>query len=473
MWADLLRAEAWLEKHSARTRIATAVSEAPLCCVWSMIARESWWVGATFGGSVGGSLFMTFRFVWHSSQRMMSLPSNVLRGDQAILDASRIFYSMKNGKRTSVTLLLRALTLFSEGKENHSFLETTDESSAESGRARPRSDKRGETPGGRYGTKETTTTTTTTTMMIKARYAAACIVAACIAVAAAADASAKNASCQAMADKLNARYAVGSSRFDAGGSTGQEARDKLSKWMETNGLLFTECVPKGYPDVVDGPCTDGFVMDHIAATWIGLTDRAKEMVEDGAFPAFPTAPFGGIGLVFDTSNPKSELLCISPTDSASAGRQPDAEGNPGCGPMKNDWNFGQDSKKPVYESYLKDKTNETALFEIGNFANAYVADVASWTSDKWWDAEKTWEDISCSKIIPAPELVSGLNWTAFTPSDTASMEACVTYTKDPTNFWNESATTKGRFTIFAALGQWDPAALANPGHSGAPILQQR
>ena len=302
--------------------------------------------------------------------------------------------------------------------------------------------------------------TTKTMTMTEARYAAACIAAACIAVAGAAAADAKNAtasSCQAMADKLNARFAVGSSRFDAGGSTGQEARDKLSKWMETNGLLISECVPQGFPaDAVRGPCTDGYVMDHVAASWIGLTDRAKDLVEDGALAPFPAAAFGGIGLVFDTSNSKSELLCISPTDSASAARGPDAEGNPGCGPMKNDWNFGQDSKKPVYESYLKDKTNETALFEIGGFANSYVADVASWTTDKWWEAGKTWEDISCSELDPVGKTQQ--NTTAFTPIDTASMEACVAYTKDPTNFWNENATTIGEFSIINALGQWDPAA---------------
>ena len=59
-----------------------------------------------------------------------------------------------------------------------------------------------------------------------------------------------DSACQAMADKLNARFMVGSSRFDAGGSTGQEARDKLMQWLENNGLLLSMCDPDGYPDVI-------------------------------------------------------------------------------------------------------------------------------------------------------------------------------------------------------------------------------
>merc|ERR1711907_907829 len=82
-------------------------------------------------------------------------------------------------------------------------------------------------------------------------------------------------SCVAMAERLNKRFLVGSNRFDAGGSTGAEARDKLREWMQSNGLLVQMCQPRGYPEVY-GPCTDEFEgMDHIAASWIGLPTEPR------------------------------------------------------------------------------------------------------------------------------------------------------------------------------------------------------
>ena len=162
-----------------------------------------------------------------------------------------------------------------------------------------------------------------TTMM----KAAACL--ACVAVAAAAPNDA--ATCEAMAEKLNQRFIVGSNRFNTT-STGQEARDKLREWMASNGLLVSMCNPQGYPDVY-GPCIDE-QMDHISASWIGQTDRTKELVEADILSPLQLYP-GTIGLVFNISNPDTEVLCVSPSDSSSDGRQPDAKGNPACGSFNN------------------------------------------------------------------------------------------------------------------------------------------
>ena len=67
-------------------------------------------------------------------------------------------------------------------------------------------------------------------------------------------AAAKQYTCEEMADRLNEKWMVGSNRFDAGGKTGQEAREALGEWIDSNGILTTRCTPSGYPDV-EGPCT--------------------------------------------------------------------------------------------------------------------------------------------------------------------------------------------------------------------------
>merc|ERR1711871_150392 len=48
------------------------------------------------------------------------------------------------------------------------------------------------------------------------------------------------AACEAMAEKLNQRYLVGSNRFNTT-ETGQEARDDLREWMCSNGILLSMC----------------------------------------------------------------------------------------------------------------------------------------------------------------------------------------------------------------------------------------
>ena len=220
-----------------------------------------------------------------------------------------------------------------------------------------------------------------TTMM----KAAACL--ACVAVAAAAPNDA--ATCEAMAEKLNQRFIVGSNRFNTT-STGQEARDELREWMASNGLLVSMCNPQGYPDVY-GPCIDE-QMDHISASWIGQTDRTKELVEADILSPLQLYP-GTIGLVFNISNPDTEVLCVSPSDSSSDNRQPDAKGNPACGSFN----------KPVTESlrmieeYLRsvkegDKPNATLELAVSEWEKYYylgdpsknVTGVSGWDQMKWW-----------------------------------------------------------------------------------------
>jgi len=187
-----------------------------------------------------------------------------------------------------------------------------------------------------------------------------------------------------MAEKLNERYAVGSNRFNTS-ATGQEARDDLRDWMKSNGILLSMCDPQGYPDVY-GPCTDESSMDHLAASWIGLTDRAKDLVEADTFSPFPVYYMGGIGVVYDPAFEQLQLYCSSPTDMSSSGRQADEEGNPGCGPMKNNALYGQDSQfRKIHDYFSGDfnATNATVEYAATDALKQYYKAVSGWDQMDW------------------------------------------------------------------------------------------
>jgi len=277
-------------------------------------------------------------------------------------------------------------------------------------------------------------------------------------------AAAKQYTCEEMADRLNEKWMVGSNRFDAGGKTGQEAREALGEWIDSNGILTTRCTPSGYPDV-EGPCTDGFIMDHVAASWVGLTDRAKELVESDKLQPFPAFPVPGIGLIFDASKPEAGILCSYPSDASTDARQPDEEGNKGCGPRENDYYFGNKSRRPVIEQYLKDKQNNQANvtneMQVRNFVREYNDSASTWSLKDWETTGRTWENFTCGEWAGMSQ-----DWTAFTPKDTSSMEACKAYIKDPSNVWDEEKTHFGSFLYWQLEGMstWDDPLEAVLGH---------
>ena len=288
-----------------------------------------------------------------------------------------------------------------------------------------------------------------TTMM----KAAACL--ACVAVAAAAPNNA--ATCEAMAEKLNQRFIVGSNRFNTT-STGQEARDELREWMASNGLLVSMCNPQGYPDVY-GPCTDEQGMDHISASWIGQTDRTKELVEADILSPLQlfTEP---IGLVFNTSNPDTEVLCVSPTDSASDGRQPDAKGNPACG----SFNEPQTESLRMIEEYLRsvkegDKPNATLELAVSEWEKYYylgdpsknMTGVSGWDQMKWWEGDNVTSEanVTCTDLYSNFD-DGGRQWAAIKPL--VPMEE---YLADPKNVWDPTKTQWGSFPVYYNAGTWN------------------
>ena len=322
------------------------------------------------------------------------------------------------------------------------------------------------------------TTTTTTTMMtmtmttMMTTMMMGLLLAGCVAAA-----PGNATSCEAMAERLNKRFLVGSNRFDAGGSTGAEARDKLREWMQSNGLLVQMCRPRGYPEVY-GPCTDEFEgMDHIAASWIGLTDGAKEMVENDLFETFPNFP-DMIGLVFDTSYPKSETLCVSPSDSASVGRFHDADGNPGCGPMKPRIDVGQSNTLDLLEAHLEDKRNgvrnATRELQVSQWVKRYnlgygneTKGVKGFDDVKWWTHQGTGENVSCDDLYAPPFQLT--NWTAITPKNATSLDACSTF--GPSDVWTTAII--GSWSTLSGAGSWNPAEEAFLEVLGHPLCVDR
>jgi len=277
--------------------------------------------------------------------------------------------------------------------------------------------------------------------------------------------------CEKIAEKLNKKWMVGSNRFDAGGKTGQEARDALGEWIDSNGILTTRCTPSGYPDV-EGPCTDGYIMDHVAASWVGLTDRAKELVESDKLLPFPVYESTGIGLIFDASKPEAGVLCSFPSDGASSERMPDEEGNKGCGPFKYDYYFGSESKRPIIEQYLLDKqsnqANVTNEMQLRNYIREYNDTVSTWSLKDWETTGRTWEDFTCEDWANTSQVP--MNWTGFGPKDGSSMEACKAYIQDPSNAWDEEKTRMGSFGYFVKAGTFDDPYEAVLGH---PICKNR
>ena len=268
---------------------------------------------------------------------------------------------------------------------------------------------------------------------------------------------AESSSCQAMADKLNKRWMVGANRFDAGGATGEEARDLLMEWIGENGILTTKCTPVGYPEVY-GPCTDGYIMDHVAASWVGLTDRAKELVEEDKLLPFPVFPTPGIGLVFNTSSAETKVMCSYPSDGASDGRM-----DKGCGPRKEDYYFGSESNRPMVEQFLHDQAtntlNMTNKLQVQNFVRQYNDSVSTWQADNWEDTGRTWEDFTCREWANTND-----TWSAFGPKNTSSMDACKAYTQDPSNVWNPEVTHMGSFFYYLMLGGWNDTLAPLLGH---------
>jgi len=282
-------------------------------------------------------------------------------------------------------------------------------------------------------------------------------------------------SCEEMAERLNKRFLVGSNRFDAGGSTGPEARDKLRDWMQSNGLLVQMCQPKGYPTVY-GPCTDEFPgMDHIAASWVGLTDGVKEIVEKDLFEPFPMFP-ERIGVVFDTSYPRASPLCASPSDSASIGRLHDADGNPGCGPLKPAIDVGQRNTLDLLEAYLDDKKsgvrNATREFQVSEWVKRYnlgygneTKGVQPFDQFEWWAPQGAGGNVSCEDLyFPLPT-----NYTGITPKDATSVDACSTF--GPADVW--TTAIRGSYGVFSKAGSWNPAEQAFLEVLGHPLCVDR
>ena len=272
---------------------------------------------------------------------------------------------------------------------------------------------------------------------------------ACVAVASAAPNNA-TATCEAMAEKLNKRYMVGSNRFNTS-ATGQEARDELREWMTSNGILFSMCNPEGYPDVY-GPCGDMFLgVDHIPASWVGLTDRARDLVEADTFDPFPVFAFGAVGLVFDPTFEQAQVYCSSPTDSASASRQPDEDGNPGCGPQTSNLLYGRDNHFRDVQAYLSGQVNASVEYDAANDLKEYYSMVSGWDQMNW----KAGEDFAsapfnktCAELfIPKTKI-----WSAVTPVD-QTMEGCRAFISDPKNI-----VQKGKFgsmNVIGFSGTWD------------------
>ena len=278
---------------------------------------------------------------------------------------------------------------------------------------------------------------------------------------------AESSSCQAMADKLNKRWMVGANRFDAGNATGEEARELLMKWIGKHGLLTTICTPRGYPYV--SACFDTFEMDHVAASWVGLTDQSLNLVQSGQLQPFPVYPMPGIGLVYNLSSPRVKILCAYASDAASAFRMKDEEGNPGCGPLKSDYYFGIDSKRPIIEQYLQDmrknRKNMTNLALVSKIVGEYNRSVSTWDLKDWSKTGRTWKDFDCNEWYNETS-----DWTAFTPANTSSMDACKVYIQDPSNLWNPKVTKLGNAFYFKKMGSWKDVYKPLLGH---PTCKER
>ncbi|UPR04047.1 hypothetical protein HOP50_15g73800 [Chloropicon primus] len=276
---------------------------------------------------------------------------------------------------------------------------------------------------------------------------------ACLAVATAAPADNATESCLTMAAKLNERYAVGSSRFNTS-ATGQEARDELREWMTSNGILLSMCNPQGYPDVY-GPCTDEFPMDHLAASWVGLTDRARDLVEADTFSPFPVY-VAAVGVIYDPAFEQVQVHCSSPTDMSSSGRQEDEDGNPGCGPIRNSALYGQDSLfRKIQEHFSATNattTNATVEYAAADALKQYYKAVSGWDQMNW----KAGEDFAEGPFNKTCRTLDGgdtpLNWPAVTPVD-PSMAACRAFIADPKNI--VSAGKFGSFGVINEVGSWD------------------
>lgn len=293
----------------------------------------------------------------------------------------------------------------------------------------------------------------------------------------------KHVSCEEMAERLNKRWMVGANRFDAGGATGEEAQHRLAEWMKDKGILTTVCTPKGYPDV-DAPCTDGFIMEHgtafycvtfvisivltllfflVSASWVGLTDRAKELVEADVLSPFPVFTIPGIGLVLNATAPQVDVTCSFPADGATSGRLPDGDNNHGCGPLISDYYFGSNPKRQIIERHLHDMKKNTVNLTndmlVNNLVRRYNDSVMTWKLEDWENTGRTWEDFTCTEWIDLK-----FNWTGFSPKDTSSMEACKAYIEDPSNVWDEDKTTMGLLGFYEKMGAWDDVLEPILGH---------
>merc|ERR1711977_483485 len=191
-------------------------------------------------------------------------------------------------------------------------------------------------------------------------------------------------------------------------------------------------------------------------------------VESDKLLPFPVFESTGIGLVFDTSKPETGILCSFPSDSASDYRQPDEEGNKGCGPFRIDYYFGSDSKGPIIEQYLKDKQNNQANvtneMQVRNFVREYNDSVSTWSLKDWETTGRTWENFTCAEWA-ADIPLSNSNYTAFGPKNASSMEACKAYIQDPSNVWDEEKTSMGSLFYFMKAGTFDDPYEAVLGHS--------
>ena len=149
-------------------------------------------------------------------------------------------------------------------------------------------------------------------------------------------------------------------------------------------------------------------MDHVAASWVGLTDEAKELVESGNLSPFPVYGMP-VGMIFNPSSPAAEVLCSYPADGTSAERMPDELGNNACGPMKGDWYFGNSPNliglsREMTDTYMADTKNGTQNlaneFAIASANATFNKYVGNWSQGQWWEEGPTWaDDTGCTPII--------------------------------------------------------------------------
>merc|ERR1711871_552498 len=198
----------------------------------------------------------------------------------------------------------------------------------------------------------------------------------------------------------------------------------------------------------------------ISASWIGQTDRTKELVEADILSPLQLYP-GTIGLVFNISNPDTEVLCVSPSDSSSDNRQPDAKGNPACGSFN----------KPVTESlrmieeYLRsvkegDKPNATLELAVSEWEKSYylgnpsknMTGVSGWDQMKWWEGDNVTSDanVTCSDLYYTTSDPGEKQWAAIKPL--VPMEE---YLADPKNVWDPTKTQWGSFPVYNKAGTWN------------------